>query len=134
MLRYDEYKQAIEDALAERLSNPPRPSELPDTEDKLAAIHFAAAVAVMMEAAGALPLVLNVTVADSTATLDKTWQEIFDAVSAGRSAVVVLPESEGHIAYPVMYVTDANSTYLVACSDMEFTAASATGYPSLTLG
>lgn len=48
----DEYKQAIQDVLDGRAPEAPRPSELPWTEDKLAALWAAAAELVAKDELG----------------------------------------------------------------------------------
>jgi hypothetical protein len=65
-------------------------------------------------------------------TFDKTWQEIFDAVSSGRSAVLVgSVEYEGQTYYSVDQITSVQSTpengYVV---NGVFSCASADGYPT----
>ena len=53
MALIDEYKQAIQDVLDGRAKDAPKPSELPDTDDKLATLWAAAAASLIAE--GAIP-------------------------------------------------------------------------------
>ena len=43
---------------------------------------------------GSSALVVNATVTEHTATLDKTWQEIWDALDSGRPAYLKFPYNE----------------------------------------
>ena len=86
MALIDEYKQAIQDVLDGRAKEPPRPSELPWTEDKAATMWAAAAAELIAEdnagggGGSGLPdtpgtdgtYVLTVTVASGTPTL--SWE------------------------------------------------------------
>lgn len=62
-------------------------------------------IARALAAVGAVgSLVLKPTLDDSDMVLDKTWQEIWDAFSAGVSISIVLPDSIGTIAEAVTIV------------------------------
>lgn len=62
-------------------------------------------IARALAAVGAVgSLVLHPTLDDSDMVLDKTWQEIWDAFSAGVSISIVLPDSIGTIAEAVTIV------------------------------
>lgn len=76
---------------------------------------------------------------DTDNTLDKTWQEIYDAMSAGKLCVVRKDEGtlEGGIeAYIVTIVYLSGEEYMVGISKDEnpYTASSATGYPKISIG
>ena len=66
-------------------------------------------------------------------TLNKTWQEICDAVTAGQLAFVYyIDDSDGVIynADPVVGVVGADGEYSIStANDLSFVAASATDYP-----
>lgn len=72
-------------------------------------------------------------------TMDKTWQEIYDAVDAGNVCAVKVESVEGQA--DVQYVSSLFSvggTYTVVClgtalgqpAGVEYTASSASGYPT----
>ena len=62
-------------------------------------------IARALAAVGAVgSLVLHPTLDDSDMVLDKTWQEIWDAFSAGVSINIVMPESVGTYAEAVTSV------------------------------
>ena len=72
-------------------------------------------------------------------TLDKTWQEIYDAMAQGILCVVRKDGGtlEGGIeAYIVTLVYLSGEEYMVGISKDEnpYTASSATGYPEISIG
>lgn len=84
-------------------------------------------------------LVVNSSVSNGTATLDKTFAEIESAMKAGRT-VVIKTEAGGVVSvYTVTYTSSNQGTgyYDVTVhtgeAAMRFTADSPDGYPSLTL-
>ena len=68
-------------------------------------------------------------------TLDKTWQEIHDAVLSSGVTIVTREIYEGQdlisVTTPqyVNYDSGLEDAYLVAASDIEYTTATASGYP-----
>lgn len=76
---------------------------------------------------------------DTDNTLDKTWQEIYDAMAQGILCVVRKDDGtlEGGIeAYIVTLVYLSGEEYNVGISKDErtYTASSATGYPGISIG
>lgn len=91
-------------------------------------------IARALAAVGAVgSLVLHPTVDDSDLVLDKTWQEIWDAFSAGVSISIVLPESAGTWGEAVMSVGIDSSgddpVYNVGTYGITFSAAAADENP-----
>lgn len=89
----DEYKQAIQDVVDGRAPLPPRPSELPNTEDKLASQYMAAAALAKVQEADDGP---NIVVAEvytegsgggAHDACSMTFQEILDAIDAGKTVL-----------------------------------------------
>lgn len=67
---------------------------------------------------------------DVEGTLDKTWQEIHDAMLSGGAAIQV-NETE---VYAVLRVYEGKGTYVVICTDGgAYSASSASGYPTFTI-
>lgn len=66
---------------------------------------------------------------DVEGTLDKTWQEIHDAMLSG-GAVYDGGDDDGVYAIASTYI---DTNYFVACSAGEWVASSASGYPTLQL-
>ena len=80
--------------------------------------------------------VVHVVISGSTATLDKTWQEIFDGDYA--SVSVMMAESNKTLGKIVQVANELTSYYVDAIlgaddSPVSFTADSASGYPSATM-
>lgn len=76
---------------------------------------------------------------DTDNTLDKTWQEIYDAMAQGILCVVRKDEGtlEGGIeAYIVTLVYLSIDEYRVGISkdEIPYSASSATGYPKISIG
>lgn len=136
MALIDEYKQAIQDVLDGRAPAAPRPSELPWTEDKLAALWAGAAAELIAEAnaggsSGGGVLVVHETVSDNAYTLDKTYKEISDAGFA------VLYWEEAGSLNTVLWLSmigGGDGEYVVAFRSnnetIEYATDSETGYPS----
>ena len=80
----------------------------------------------------------SVVVVNETAeeTLDKTWQEIFDAIDSGKAVFVKasLIGGGGLLFYPVVQVSGEEGSYLVKTLYEwgEYVADSADGYPAAT--
>lgn len=76
-------------------------------------------------------LVANGTTEDTVTTLDKTWQEIYDAFSSGKNVVILwLNEGETANAGIVVSVYTSGDDYcLKDANDNVFVASSADGYP-----
>ena len=87
---------------------------------------------------GGSGLVIHQTVDSETdiKTMDKTWQEIHDAVEAGSSAVLIDNDMGFLITYPVAAVgTDEGQPQVIVVNyqnygTMIYSALSASGYPS----
>lgn len=75
--------------------------------------------------------VVHAVISGSTATLDKTWQEIFD----GDYAVIAFsPESNFKSFLPISQVAHEGTYYVTAGDDQHpFSTDSASGYPSATM-
>ena len=77
--------------------------------------------------------VLVVRIDDDTGTLDKTWQEIHDALSAGQVVTVPFVESAGTTsAFIIGALITVEDKYAVYVGDLNTKAAEATsadGYP-----
>lgn len=76
---------------------------------------------------------------DTDGTLDKTWQEIHDAMAQGKLCVIrrdVETLASGIEAYIVILVYLSGEEYKVKMSNDErtYTASSATGYPGISIG
>ena len=125
MALIDEYKQAIQDVLDGRAPEAPRPSELPWTEDKAATMWAAAAAELI--AAGKIPEVGPLIVNCVSDTLDKTWQEIHDAILT-RGAVAYYSNENAAIGLILAY-PDGGSYYIETLSGA-FVAETTDGYPT----
>lgn len=93
-----------------------------------------AVIAKALAAVGAVgSLVLHPTLDGSDMVLDKTWQEIWDAFSAGTSISIVMPESVGTFAEAVTSVgidtTGDDPVYNVYAADITFSADAADENP-----
>ena len=66
------------------------------TEWKSGDVVTSAKLNKLEQAVAGCSLVVHATTEGDVKTLDKTWQEIFDAFSAGASVVVVIGETEAH--------------------------------------
>lgn len=73
-------------------------------------------------------LVVNATIEGNTVTMDKTWQEIFDAVSAGMSVVL----ASDSFAMTITNVSSQNG-YSVSTAEDVFIASTADDYPSMAV-
>lgn len=49
-------------------------------------------------------MVVNINVTEAGMSLDKTWQEIYDAVGAGKSVYIKQSGSENELAYYIMHI------------------------------
>ncbi len=84
-------------------------------------------------------LVVHVNQSGDTYTLDKTWQEIWDAMESGQSVLVVNIESESgsgsvyHVYVNSIYFETGEITDYVVDANGNFTASSPSGYPSYTM-
>lgn len=101
MALIDEYKQAIKDVLDGRAKPAPKPSELPETEDKLATLWAAASAELLADEAASAPnkflVTLTPTALDYSGTMDKTPQEITAAVEAGMDVVLDIPAMDARV-------------------------------------
>lgn len=75
-------------------------------------------------------LVVHLTGEVGAESLDKTWQEVFDALSAG-SRVLVLDEYENGVVQTDIVEAYYQSDYIVKVGDSIYMATSADGYPAL---
>lgn len=82
------------------------------------------------EGGGGVVLVVNETL-DATVTLDKTWQEIFDAASTGVVFIVAVEEMEVQTKLVAsVYVNEG--TYYLEDDSSRYATNSASGYPTLS--
>ena len=88
---------------------------------------------------GSEPLFVGMRTVDSDTALDKTWQEIYDAMNANRPAYVVNRHTDGVgygiAAMPIISTEFGGSVYMVTFlapggSGNAFCTTSANGYPS----
>lgn len=116
-LLLDEYKQAIKDVLDGRSKEAPRPSELPDTEDRLATFYAAAAAELLTEAKipEAVPPVLYAH--DNGTGLDINAEAVNDAIVAGRYVVVVFGNGAYEPVTSFDYDPDSTSYLTVGYGD-----------------
>lgn len=113
------------------------PNELPAVaavdEGKVLTVNDSGAWVAQTPASGGGGTVVHAVLSGSTATLDKTWQEIFDGDYA---VIAIAPESYTKSFMMISQVTH-EGTYYVTASDgqhtLDFYADSASGYPSATL-
>ena len=86
---------------------------------------------VLSASGGGGSFVITATTEDDVITLDKTWQEIYDALADGKYCVIV--ESEENYATQTFVPTalDGGGSYMIFASEDIYTASSASGYPSL---
>lgn len=76
--------------------------------------------------------VVHAVVSGSTATLDKTWQEIFDG---DYTVIVIEAESDNKLHITISQVSHDGTYYVTADGDQyTFDTDSASGYPSATMG
>ena len=66
--------------------------------------------------------IVNATTEDDVTTLDRTWQEIYDAT------IAFLKDSNGFIG--TINAFEDSGTYIASCDSVEYTTDSANGYPS----
>lgn len=80
--------------------------------------------------------VLVVGLQEDKQTLNKTWQEIFDAMSAGAIVVVKTSEDENNIAYDQVNTAffEQGQYTILAGSASEYVASSADEYPKVSFG
>lgn len=64
-----------------------------------------------------------------TGTLDKTWQEIHDAMQ-NKICLVVIPTDEGVSQFFVNDATTTDGTYSVVVDGVQFLTSTASGYPA----
>lgn len=135
MAIFDEYKQAVQDVLDGNTKEPPRPFAFPDEQDMLAALYAAAAaLSLSKEAPGGGGGVLVVHYENNA--LDKTWQEIHDAVVAGQFIVVQQENDDGIFWNYISSVESSSDYYSVMVfwsgsgATSELGTDSPTGYPA----
>lgn len=78
--------------------------------------------------------VVHAVVSDGTATLDKTWQEIFDGDYA---SVSITSAESSKVVCAITQVTHEATYYVTAVmgsDELTFEADAASGYPSMTMG
>jgi frataxin-like iron-binding protein CyaY len=102
----DEYKQAIQDVMDGRAPEPPKPSEFPDTDDKLA--NFWAAAAALDMAGAPLPSVSSADNGKVLAVKNGAWA----ASEQGKKFIVTLtPTSEDYSGTMDKTVAEINAAY-----------------------
>ena len=62
-------------------------------------------------------------------TLDKTWQEIHDAMMQNKICIVVIATDGGFSQVFINEVSTTNGTYLVTVDGVRFSTSTASGYP-----
>ena len=77
--------------------------------------------------------VLKIGIDPLTETMDKTWQEIYDAVEAGKYCFAVWPRDIGYGIFQVLFVGSQEGEYFVVLDysgeQEEYRTNSANGYP-----
>ena len=87
---------------------------------------------------GGVALIVHQTIDGSTGTLNKTWQEIYDAFLAGSPIYLdAIAEDLGNgnarlYFNNIFYVAKAG-TYMVTFGESDYTANAADGYPTISL-
>ena len=73
---------------------------------------------------------------NNDSTLDKTWQEIYDAIGAGKLCVVLqtFEETIRSIGIVVSVSSSGNEYVVNTSSDETFNASSSIGYPAASIG
>lgn len=105
------------------------------TEWKSGDVVTSAKLNKLEQAVAGCSLVVHATTEDDVATLDKTWQEIFDAFSAGANVVVLLGEEGGEEdVESVAAVYVHLDKYVVQASLVNYLAASTSDYPTDSAG
>ena len=104
----------------------------PATADTLGGVKIGDGVSVTSDgtisASGASSLIVN----DVSGTLDKTWQEIYDAASGGSFVVVNADWGElGYVSRPLFEVGFEEDAYIVAAGD-NYISETANGYPAVS--
>lgn len=104
----------------------------PATASTLGGVKIGEGISVTSDgtiSAGASVLIVN----DVSDTLDKTWQEIYDAVNGG--SIILIKSDFGDNGYATMIATGADlnqGTYEVWTTSDNYTASSADGYPAIS--
>lgn len=83
-------------------------------------------------ASGGGVLVVTGTLSDNTVTLDKTWQEITDALKAGIVTVYLEEDEDTQGSEVVISCLHGVDYRVVTVSERIYIASSASGYPSYT--
>lgn len=65
-------------------------------------------------------------------TLDKTWQEIYDALNSGSYVVLLEQWEEGTTQRPIQQAEFSDGNYLVYADRFTFASTSADGYPTIS--
>lgn len=98
----------------------------PATADTLGGVKIGEGISVTddgtISAGGASALIVN----DVDGTLDKTWQEIHDALEGGSSIAVKQTETD---CFLVLYVRFDGENYIVGINEDSYSASTADGYP-----
>ena len=77
-------------------------------------------------------MLINAETEDSTTTLDATWQEILDALSAGTPCFVLFADENDSSMFMVSRAYIDNGVYTVIIAGVNYTATTADDYPSYT--
>ena len=64
--------------------------------------------------------------------LDKTWQEIYDALNSGSYVVLLEQWEEGTNQRPILQAEFSDGNYLVYADRFTYAATSADGYPTIS--
>ena len=135
-IRFHKKDGTIDDSADEKGSALPSVTA-DDNGDVLTVVSGAWAKATPSGGGGGGAFVITATEEDDVTTLDKTWQEIFDAVSDGQIAVIdFIGEATAFRAF-VTAVEEDGSYYVTALGgdhNLIYTAETADGYPILDDG
>ena len=103
----------------------------PATADTLGGVKIGDGVSVTSDgtisASGASSLIVN----DVSGTLDKTWQEIYDAVSGGGIVIIKWASGQYYETRPVISVGFTEDVYMVSAMD-NYVSETANGYPAVS--
>ena len=140
MALIDEYKQAIQDVLDGRMKEPPRPSELPWSEDKAATMWAAAAAELIAEAnsqgGGGGGLLVTLTYpTENEYVCDKTAKEMWDVAQNGGAVVIKHTYNGGMSLLPIMQADKTSDGHygFTTSTGEHFEADSDSEYPTYFL-
>lgn len=87
-------------------------------------------------AGGSELIIVNETTIDGMPAMDKTWQEIYDALAAHKPCYFYSSSSSGVYMYPITSADSFDGEYRVGYANLsgvnEFSTDSSDGYPALS--